>query len=162
MTNRIVVGVDDSQGGRAAMRWALREAGLRNAAVEAVHTWSMPWSEGFNTAWAIDRAAFEEGARAMMRGVVAEAQRDVGVSISPTLAVVEGVSAASALTEAADGADLLVVGSRGRSGLTGLALGSVSTACVHRATCPVVVVRPERHDVIDAAWATAPAGLAVT
>jgi nucleotide-binding universal stress UspA family protein len=60
--------------------------------------------------------------------------------------VVEGVlrepPAAEALIEASEGAEMLVVGSRGLSGLTMLALGSVSGECVHRARCPVVIVRP--------------------
>jgi len=52
------------------------------------------------------------------------------------------------LLRAADGADLLVVGSRGHGGFTGLLLGSVSQQCVHHAPCPVVVVpttQPEHH-----------------
>jgi nucleotide-binding universal stress UspA family protein len=54
--------------------------------------------------------------------------------------VVEG-NAARALLDAAEEADLLVVGSRGRNGFTEALLGSVAQHCVHHATCPVVVVR---------------------
>jgi nucleotide-binding universal stress UspA family protein len=45
------------------------------------------------------------------------------------------------LLEAARDADLLVVGSGGHGGVTGLLHGSVSTACIHHSTCPVLVVR---------------------
>ena len=53
---------------------------------------------------------------------------------------VEG-NAAQVLLDASDGADLLVVGSRGHGGFTEALLGSVSQHCVHHAHCPVVVIR---------------------
>ena len=59
--------------------------------------------------------------------------------------VVEG-NAAQVLLDALDGADLLVVGSRGHGGFTEALLGSVSQHCVHHARCPVVVIRGKDHD----------------
>lgn len=59
-------------------------------------------------------------------------------------AVVEGAPA-PALLEAAEGAALLVVGSRGRGGFTGLLLGSVSQQCAHHAPCPLVIVPPSER-----------------
>lgn len=141
MSERIVVGIDDSQGSRSAVAWALREAELRGATITAVHTWTMPWSEGFNTEWAVDKAAFEAEARSMMTGIIDQARSDAGGEVAVDLIVVDGVSAVAALIETSAGADLLVVGSRGRSALTGFALGSVSAACAHRSECPVVIVR---------------------
>ena len=55
--------------------------------------------------------------------------------------IVEGTPA-TVLVEASSGADLLVVGSRGRGGFASLTLGSVSQSCIHHAPCPVLVVRP--------------------
>jgi nucleotide-binding universal stress UspA family protein len=65
-----------------------------------------------------------------------------GLEVRPLL--VEGRPVPSLVRAAAD-ADLLVVGSRGRSGIAAVILGSVSSACVHYATCPVVVVPPARR-----------------
>ena len=58
---------------------------------------------------------------------------------------IEGIPA-QVLLDASDGADLLVVGSRGHGGFTGALLGSVSQHCVHHAHCPVVVIRAQEHD----------------
>jgi nucleotide-binding universal stress UspA family protein len=49
--------------------------------------------------------------------------------------------AADALVQQAEGADLLVVGSRGHGGFSGLLLGSVGQQCAHHAPCPTVIVR---------------------
>lgn len=142
MAGRVLVGVDDSAGGRSALAWALREADLRQATVEVLHAWSPDWAEGFNTEWPADRAAFTDEARTMLDGLIAKSQAETGSGIVPHVVVVEGRGAGQALVEASADVDLLVVGSRGHGGFVGLALGSVSTACVHHARCPVVVVRP--------------------
>jgi len=63
--------------------------------------------------------------------------------VAVTELVVQGVGAAHALVEQSERAQLLVVGSRGRRTVTGLVLGSVSHAVLHRSHCPVAVVRPE-------------------
>jgi nucleotide-binding universal stress UspA family protein len=56
--------------------------------------------------------------------------------------VVADLQPAQALIARSKDAEMLVVGSRGRGGFTGLLLGSVSQQCVHHATCPVVVIPP--------------------
>jgi len=63
---------------------------------------------------------------------------DPGVTINPV--VVQGWPA-EVLLEASEGADLLVVGSRGRGGFTSALLGSVSQNIAHHATCPVLIIR---------------------
>ena len=60
--------------------------------------------------------------------------------------------AGAALVAASEGAEMLVVGSRGLSGLKEITLGSVSSECAHHALCPVVIIRP------DAAPADDPVG----
>jgi nucleotide-binding universal stress UspA family protein len=82
---------------------------------------------------------FEEVAKQTLQEAVAQAAGpSTGVEIRTH--VVRG-QPAEVLLNAAKDADLLVVGSRGRGGFKGLLLGSVSTQCVHHASCPVVVVR---------------------
>jgi nucleotide-binding universal stress UspA family protein len=142
---RIVVGVDDSPGGRAALAWALQEAELRQAELEVVHVWALPLAEGWNTEWQADEAWYRERASEFLATVIAEGVTGRVSAVTPTPVPLECEGPAFGLLARAEGADLLVVGSRGRGGFTGLLLGSVSTQCVHHATCPVVVVHVPEH-----------------
>jgi nucleotide-binding universal stress UspA family protein len=145
----IVVGVDGSPGGLEALRWALMEASLRGAALRVVHAWMVPLIDALPEPWAIGSRPLgpsddevhehlEAAARSVLDASLAEAS-----SMAPGLEIhgelVEARPAA-ALLAAAEDADLLVVGSRGRGGFAALLLGSVSAQCVHHAPCPVVVV----------------------
>jgi nucleotide-binding universal stress UspA family protein len=134
---RIAVGVDGSGGARAALAWAVEEARLRGAELDVVHAWHVPYvgSEAYAMV-TIDQDALEEGARATLDEMLAEVDTE-GVSI--TKRIVTG-PASTALLEAGEGADLLVVGSRGRGGFAGLLLGSVSQQVIHHTNRPVVVV----------------------
>jgi nucleotide-binding universal stress UspA family protein len=139
-TARIVVGVDGSDGAAAALRWAVEEAELRQAALDAVTAWHIPYAAGSP---AIGLVIDPEEERAYAAEQLEEVIGTLGARprVQVNRVVVEG-GAARALIEAASGADLLVVGSRGRGGFKGLLLGSVSQQCIHHAPCPVVVVRP--------------------
>jgi nucleotide-binding universal stress UspA family protein len=140
---KIVVGVDGSAGSRRALVWARAEAELRAATLEVVTVWQYPVTTtlpAFGVMPTPDDLADE--ARRSLLAVITEEGISADGPVDVTTLVTEGV-AAHALLEAAKDADLLVVGSRGHGGFTGLLLGSVSQQCVIHATCPVVIVHPE-------------------
>jgi len=133
----IVVGVDDSRGAGAALDWALDEARRQGARVEVLHAFEVEiaWIDAAETAhWS---ELQREAAQAALSTVIESAAAPATVEVDAS--VVEG-NPVTVLVEASEHADLLVVGSRGRGGLRGLLLGSVSQRCVERARCPVVVV----------------------
>jgi nucleotide-binding universal stress UspA family protein len=139
MTQRIVVGVDDSSGARLALTWATGEARLRGGTLVVVHCYRLAYG------WideSPDVARWEKRAAASALEMV-DRIVDVAISGQPDVkvekVVLEG-GAADCLLGAARNAALLVVGSRGRGGFTGMLLGSVSQHCVTHASCPVVVV----------------------
>lgn len=144
--NTIVVGIDSSEEARAALRWAVEEARLRNASLRVVHAWSLaplaaPSVGAVPASYlaAQDIEELEEANRELLDSAVADVMNDDGpVRVEKEL--VRGTPA-RALLEAAEDADLLVVGSRGHGGFAGLLLGSVSQQCAHHAKCPVVIVR---------------------
>lgn len=138
---RIVVGVDASLGAAAALRWAIAEATAHGAALEVVHAWHVPYypsAERFTA----DARIPPDWAEASAAEILDAALNDVdatGLAAPLQRRLVEG-AAATVLIEAAKGADLLVVGSRGRGGFGGLLLGSVSQQVAHHAPCPVAVI----------------------
>ncbi|MEX2395131.1 MAG: universal stress protein [Actinomycetota bacterium] len=139
---RIVVGIDGSEAAKEALLWAVDEAKLRVAAVDAVHSWQYPTPammfEGVVPVHIdIDFAA---EAKQFTDRIVKEAldgRDDVVVR-----ALTPQGPAAQVLIEASKDAELLVVGSRGHGGFAGLMLGSVSQQVAHHAGCPVVIIRP--------------------
>jgi nucleotide-binding universal stress UspA family protein len=139
---RIVVGVDSADSSKAALAWAVRQAALTGAEVDAVTAWQIQAAYGYGYAYAVggdETPNMEQLARQMLDKAIAEvADLAPGVVIHP---VVAQENAARALLDASKGAELLVVGSRGHAGFTEALLGSVGQYCVHHAECPVVVVR---------------------
>ena len=137
---KIVVGVDGSASSQQALRWAARQARLTGAELHAISAWDYPTTPE----WAF---VLETGDRWSEN-----ARKDVDDAVTASLdpddaervqrSVVQGYPARALLDAAAD-ADLLVVGSRGRGGMVGMLLGSVSQHAVTNARCPVVVVRGE-------------------
>lgn len=134
----IVVGVDESEGAAAALRWAVQEADLRGATLTAVLAWAY-LDQHHVPRGSFDADYGEDDARAALDAIVAGTLgADVPVAVEREVVC---DLAAPALLRVADGADLLVVGARGLGGFSGLLLGSVSQHVLHHAACPVAVVR---------------------
>lgn len=125
----VVLGADGSAASEPAIRFAFREAEARRLPLLAVCALT-------------DTPTTLGGARAL--------EEDFARALSghekefPEVTVMRQVSVRSPRAELLDeaaGAPLLVVGSRGRGGLHGMALGSVAHAVLHHAPCPVAIVR---------------------
>jgi nucleotide-binding universal stress UspA family protein len=139
MSMDIVVGVDGSNGAADALRWAVREAGARDATLTAVLVWGWldqhpldedePFDPHFDEATALGR--LEQIVDRALEHEVPDGLRLRAVN----------ELAGPGLVQAAAEADLLVVGARGMGGFKGLLVGSVSQHCLHHAPCPVVLVR---------------------
>ncbi len=138
---RIVVGVDASEPAKQALRWAVRQAELTGATVEAVHAWHIPNANGWTQVFDITDDLTKASEQMLVDTIAEVAGERRAVTIHAR--VVEG-QPASVLLQAAEDADLLVLGSRGHGGFAGALLGSVSQHCVQYATCPVVVIRGKR------------------
>jgi len=136
----VVVGVDDSPVGDAALAFAFEAAATRGAPLIAVHAWLEHFYDA-QVAVMVDSAAVEEQVRsAIARRLGGWTQKYPDV---PVTQVVARDTPARALVERSRDAQLVVVGSRGRGNLAGLVLGSVSHTVVQHSHCPVAVVRPE-------------------
>jgi nucleotide-binding universal stress UspA family protein len=134
---RIVVGVDGSVSSKAALAWALGQARLTGAVVEAVTAWEFPAVTGYPVP--VPDVDWEDLATEALGDAIA----DVTAGAEPVkiTAKVKKGNAAQVLLRESAGADLLVVGSRGHGGFIEALLGSTGQHCVHHATCPVVVIR---------------------
>jgi nucleotide-binding universal stress UspA family protein len=141
---RIVAGVDGSPSSVGALRWAIRQAGLTGATVDAVIAWQYP-AAAAGYGWApigMDQAGgfdFKEISQKTLADAVSNTL-DPASDVQVRSLSAEG-NPAQVLLNAAAGADLLVVGSRGHGGFAEALLGSVSQHCVQHAPCPVVVIR---------------------
>ncbi len=120
---RIVVGVDGSQGSRTALRWAMTQARLTGAQVEAVTSWQDPVEFGYaySTPIMFEDDTYRAIAEKVAGETAAEVADELGQPLDISTRVVQG-HPAQVLTHAATGAQLLVVGSRGHGTFTGMLL----------------------------------------
>ncbi|WP_037603612.1 universal stress protein [Streptacidiphilus rugosus] len=138
MTARpVLAATDGSPQSLAAVRWAAQEAVRRGAALRLVHVWPQPVG------------VYLEQLQAEGAALLADVQQQV-VAEHPELevdTVLLGASPVPGLVDAAADGQLLVLGSRGLGGFTGLLMGSVSLTVAGRSPIPVVVLRPGGQDV---------------
>ena len=136
----IVVGVDDGDPAKEALRFALHEAAIRGTRVRAVHAWSaapvVPMT-GPGVIPPIDFQAIQDSSARRLRETVEAVAGERADRVERV--VVEG-SAGEAILEHAHDAELIVVGTRAHGTLAELFLGSVSHHVVKHSRCPVVVV----------------------
>lgn len=133
----IVVGIDGSPPSQVALAWALEEARLRGLGLRIIHAFP-----ALVTYWGTTSSEYypkeEAGARKMFEEALAAAPPMDDLDVERTL--VAG-NPSEVLIEASRGASMLVVGSHGRGGFTGMLIGSVSIHVANQAHCPVLVVR---------------------
>jgi nucleotide-binding universal stress UspA family protein len=144
---RLVVGVDGSPSSVAALRWAARLAPTLGADIEALMVWDYPTNAGWGVGIAPDWRPDDDARKALETaldeafGPDRPANLTAEVAEGPVVAILRDRSAAALM---------LVVGSRGHGGFTGLLLGSVSSACAEHAQCPVLVVHGDDPSVATA------------
>ena len=139
MSTTIVVGVDGSDAGAAALRWAVDEAALRDADLHMIYAWQLDAAEalgGYPAPW----LAVENDARATAQKWVEDQIGPIDDGPTPReLSVVSGTPG-PVLVEAARDASMLVVGTQVHKGLSRVFYGSVSHYCLTHATTTVVAV----------------------
>jgi nucleotide-binding universal stress UspA family protein len=133
MSNDIVVGIDGSPHSDQALAWALDEAEVRGTRVRAVLAWSY-MGEGESV---LGVGTTEADAAAALAEIV---ERAAGERAGLVDQVTVNDLAAHGLIEQAKDAAMVVVGTRGRTGLKRMLLGSVSRAVLEKAHVPVVVI----------------------
>ncbi|MFD0660599.1 universal stress protein [Thermocatellispora tengchongensis] len=136
--DEVVVGVDGSEAGAAAIGFAFAEASRRGAGLRAVHAWnSLAPGSGLDPVPAVP----QDGAERRLLAEALSGWRERYPDVEVTEQADRG-HPVDVLRKASAGADLIVVGTRGRGEVAGLLLGSVSHALLHHTECPIAVVPP--------------------
>jgi nucleotide-binding universal stress UspA family protein len=138
----IVVGIDGSDGAKAALAFAAHEAALRRATLRIVTVWQVPYAAyagGLMPPANLPALVRDEAEQTAADAATAAEELEPGIYCEHV--AVEGQPAEVLVRESAD-AGLVVVGTRGHGGFASLLLGSVSHQVVQHAACPVTVVPP--------------------
>lgn len=142
----IVVGYDGSAAGAAAVRWAAREAAMRNIGLTIVHAVAPAMARSSLISWGgpgpSEMVRAQQDQANHLVDEAAKMANDAAAGLQIDTKVLTGAPV-STFVELSDQARLFVVGRRGRSVLPGVSFGSVSTALVHHAHCPVAVIHDE-------------------
>ncbi len=142
----IVAAVDGSPSALDAVRWAADEAARRGMSLRLTHAVSIA-AIAYGGSFGLPQDYFEAMHQAG-RTYLADAGslvRDLHPDLAVTTELVEG-SPIPVLVDASEKAALIVLGSRGLGGFTGILTGSTAIATIARAHCPVVVVRGDQPD----------------
>lgn len=144
MLRPVVVGLDGSPESFTAANWAAREAQRRGLPLHLVHAWL--WQTGD-----LPAADSEDTVRHWAQRILRDGEKELSGRYPDLPLTAEHVSttAVTALLERAESAEMLVLGSRGLSALTGFLLGSVGQQVLARATCPVVMVRANERSAAE-------------
>jgi nucleotide-binding universal stress UspA family protein len=158
---RIVVGVDGSSHSERALKRAIEEAKLRDGIVEAVYVFEPPRRGFANDLIGLPYGRMPVGGQispdapahhppSKMDVAEDEAEERLEAFVSnvaagvdgpkPRLVVIPGDHPAEALIDYARAADLLVIGTRGHGGFTGMLVGSVAHQCIQHAKCPTLIL----------------------
>jgi nucleotide-binding universal stress UspA family protein len=141
----VVVGVDGSAASKVAVDWAARDAARRGVALKLVHVLvppavmafpEVPFPAGYVDWQEEEGAKLLDGARATVEDAVGD------VCVEVTTDMIAG-PAVPVLEELSTGAQMIVIGCRGRGTLARSLLGSISTGLAHRAHCPVAIIHDE-------------------
>ncbi|MBG0739540.1 universal stress protein [Paeniglutamicibacter antarcticus] len=146
---RVVVGVDSSEGSQAALHWAVSEARLHGAGLHLVMAWQQPQYYGAGNGLVLGMDPSGDTGSILADAAETELARlgsEAGAGERPAITweAVEG-HPAEVLVRASEDAAMVVVGSRGHGGFIGALLGSVSQHVVAHARCPVVVIPDSRR-----------------
>lgn len=140
--DRVVVGVDGSPTSQRALEWAVGEARARHAHLEVVHSWHPLYTGAYPYAPVpIDPAPYEAAAAEVITDMVSAVDTE---GVQKVVTTVACGGAAADLVDAAENAQLVVVGTKGVGGFRGMLMGSVCHSVAHHAPCPVVVIPAAR------------------